>query len=968
MIPQRFYSPTCGLQTAAAILLFLLASSCPNVALGRLSAPRRDQGSFIPLPSEGVAPEIFIVHGMSGALIAPGISEYETPLAIRFSNYYRVLAWNCIATYSDSYKDTITKEKPAVAVPVTEMHQTPIRAACAAQAFVTYTSLSMPQGMEGLTDFLNSIGISHETTMPESIAECPEGDVPCLQEIAASGSFSPTVMGHIVARMTYDYSLKDGFNQLGTDDGCTYNCRDYSDVTGYEPQSPACKKKKQGKKSMQRWVPMMEDDGKGFFYKQEHVTPHIGTTAKFRFTPENARKRVAPKPSYSKSLRKEAQAVVERMSTLDDTKKLEVEVFDDKGRVTESVVSSLAFAMVEQGYVESVLDPKPGIAITYERGIQFLMGLEAANLDSIIMAWKEKVAYDLIRPTTVIKNWGSEQITTWAGPGNDVQTFSAKNFEAYKRVMPHSEYVSGSACLFQYMEDFLTYFTTKTGIDPNFPIVFPPVPPGGSNVEPNSTPSSEIQLIYPNITAMAYAGSESRLNGGMHFGDSVPGAKKLCQNLGQKVAKRVLALTGDSFDFPYESRTERYLIMIHQSAIEAFSLWPHWNSTDRKQKSTSLYQLPSLTLCPLYSFSCIKQANSFIVHLTVTLRKLHAAPDPTIQALVTVATNPASLGASSRFGPLAASKHYSSTNTTTTTTTTTTAATMRSLASPPLSLPTAAKLFGVGATVGPLVDSLHNQCLLRYHYAPIDIVSPFATAAATATTTTTADAAASSLILATSWAVPPLLGLAYVVLGSVLPRLFQKGLDAVAAAAATVAATTNHVKKSPTNLSPPTNVGSNDLQARAVVAVLTTAAIIKLSDYLVLHPTATADLLPLPSTLSLADQHIALLLALALLQWAVLDGTLAALLAASVTSVGGPLSELPFVAGDIWQYLPEAGDYLPLQNIVSSDSGSLWSTLLGADYNQLALSSITGPCYFAVTMDAIALGRWFDEQQEQRDV
>mmetsp|Transcript_26338 Transcript_26338/g.72719 ORF Transcript_26338/g.72719 Transcript_26338/m.72719 type:complete len:546 (+) Transcript_26338:155-1792(+) len=545
MIPQRFYSPTCGLQTAAAILLFLLASSCPNVALGRLSAPRRDQGSFIPLPSEGVAPEIFIVHGMSGALIAPGISEYETPLAIRFSNYYRVLAWNCIATYSDSYKDTITKEKPAVAVPVTEMHQTPIRAACAAQAFVTYTSLSMPQGMEGLTDFLNSIGISHETTMPESIAECPEGDVPCLQEIAASGSFSPTVMGHIVARMTYDYSLKDGFNQLGTDDGCTYNCRDYSDVTGYEPQSPACKKKKQGKKSMQRWVPMMEDDGKGFFYKQEHVTPHIGTTAKFRFTPENARKRVAPKPSYSKSLRKEAQAVVERMSTLDDTKKLEVEVFDDKGRVTESVVSSLAFAMVEQGYVESVLDPKPGIAITYERGIQFLMGLEAANLDSIIMAWKEKVAYDLIRPTTVIKNWGSEQITTWAGPGNDVQTFSAKNFEAYKRVMPHSEYVSGSACLFQYMEDFLTYFTTKTGIDPNFPIVFPPVPPGGSNVEPNSTPSSEIQLIYPNITAMAYAGSESRLNGGMHFGDSVPGAKKLCQNLGQKVAKRVLALTGE---------------------------------------------------------------------------------------------------------------------------------------------------------------------------------------------------------------------------------------------------------------------------------------------------------------------------------------------------------------------------------------------------------------------------------------
>jgi hypothetical protein len=35
-------------------------------------------------------------------------------------------------------------------------------------------------------------------------------------------------------------------------------------------------------------------------------------------------------------------------------------------------------------------------------------------------------------------------------------------------------------------------------------------------------------------------------------------------------------------------------------------------------------------------------------------------------------------------------------------------------------------------------------------------------------------------------------------------------------------------------------------------------------------------------------------------------------------------------------------------------------SILGDNYQDLALSSITGPCYFAVTMDAIALGRWFD--------
>jgi hypothetical protein len=153
------------------------------------------------------------------------------------------------------------------------------------------------------------------------------------------------------------------------------------------------------------------------------------------------------------------------------------------------------------------------------------------------------------------------------------------------------------------------------------------------------------------------------------------------------------------------------------------------------------------------------------------------------------------------------------------------------------------------------------------------------------------------------------------------------------------------------------------LRTRAVVAVTTTAVIIKLSEYLETHPTVT-DGLPIGG--SSAEQHIAVLLVAALVQWATLDGTLAALLAASITSIGGPLSELPFVAYGFWEYLSQSGDYLPLEHL--SVGSSLWQFLLGDDYQHLALSSITGPCYFAVTMDAIALGRWFDAAgQEQED-
>jgi hypothetical protein len=263
------------------------------------------------------------------------------------------------------------------------------------------------------------------------------------------------------------------------------------------------------------------------------------------------------------------------------------------------------------------------------------------------------------------------------------------------------------------------------------------------------------------------------------------------------------------------------------------------------------------------------------------------------------------------------------------------------------SAPAAAKLFLTGATVGPIVDSLHNQCLLEYHIAPITVDWPSALG--------TLDGS----LLASSWTVPPLLGIAYVVLGGILPRLFQLLIDA--------ASTTKSIganNEAPVDITT-SNSSSNSsaLRTRAVVAVMTTALIIKLSEYLETHPSVT-DGVPIGG--SPAEQHIAVLLVAALVQWATLDGTLAALLAASITSLGGPLSELPFVAYGFWEYLSQSGDYLPLEHV--SVGSSLWKFLLGDDYQHLALSSITGPCYFAVTMDAIALGRWFDaSSQEQQD-
>jgi hypothetical protein len=250
---------------------------------------------------------------------------------------------------------------------------------------------------------------------------------------------------------------------------------------------------------------------------------------------------------------------------------------------------------------------------------------------------------------------------------------------------------------------------------------------------------------------------------------------------------------------------------------------------------------------------------------------------------------------------------------------------------------TSARLFATGFVVGPVVDSLHNQCLLKYDLLPISLEWP-------SSLTEWSDY---PYLFCSSWTVPPLLGVAYVVLGGILPRLFDVLLGQVSSS-----------QINDSSDEPSTSLSSSprhQLQQRAVVAVTTTALIIKLSEFLETNPSVTDALF---SSLDRPTAHLTVMLVAALSQWALLDGTLSALLAASITSIGGPLSELPFVANGFWEYLDQASDYFPL--IDAPRDNFILQSILGDNYQDLALSSITGPCYFAVTMDAIALGRWFD--------
>ena len=307
-----------------------------------------------------------------------------------------------------------------------------------------------------------------------------------------------------------------------------------------------------------------------------------------------------------------------------------------------------------------------------------------------------------------------------------------------------------------------------------------------------------------------------------------------------------------------------------------------------------------------------------------------------------------------------------------------------------LSTSTATKLFATGFTVGPIVDSLHNQCLLRYDVLPISLQWP--TSAASTLTLLSSSTSSSSIItdhndypylFCSSWMVPPLLGIAYVILGGVLPLVVESVLLRIKPQNKENSSTTTTPDiigtSSSLSLSSPSSHSSSSqqqqqqqqqLKNRAFCAVATTAMIIKLSEYLETHH----DILFVDDTTLLSylnihthsESSLLVMIIAAIFQWVLLDRSGISLLIATLTAIGGPLAELPFVGHGVWTYLDEAANYFPLQNINNNDLSFLQLQQLlqvtfgTSNYRDLALSTITGPCYFAVAMDAIALGRWFD--------
>ncbi|CAM9706452.1 unnamed protein product, partial [Scytosiphon promiscuus] len=327
----------------------------------------------------------------------------------------------------------------------------------------------------------------------------------------------------------------DGWNADGSMEGREFNRVPFSgdfsmtDSEGnswssYEPQNSPYEFKKKSK-----WQPLMESDGLGYVYVQEHVTPHIGSTGRFfgfssKDDEDDFAARKLSRPAYNnKSYRSGARAVLEQSALTADSpyRQFALSFFDNK--FNSLIPLKIAYFLRDTTTAE----------YTTADFYQITLEVQVAIYNGILLAWKEKIRHDRPRPPSVIKDvLGDEMVETYAGPDQGVQSMKASEWEPFIRTMPHSEYPSASACLCEAFARQVENFLGSDVIEPA--LQFPPGdPPAGFDSPP---------LEFSTWSEVSEVCGDSRFWGGLHFEEAVTGGVELCG--GDDMAKSI----HDSFE------------------------------------------------------------------------------------------------------------------------------------------------------------------------------------------------------------------------------------------------------------------------------------------------------------------------------------------------------------------------------------------------------------------------------------
>jgi len=465
----------------------------------------------------------------------PELESFETPIAIYVPLKRHSLEWTCTAIHSENFLEPIDYKAPIYRAPEPEeFHNTYARMMCWLYADVfwlpeVYSKTVYNEHMMHMKKYgFNDTIVSDEVF--QDIYDCVDGrEEACIDTLAEKHypmKSNPLDLfaftGALAAAWVKRSMNNDAWNHNGrwtkTGEYCTHpvNCRPFEDYTGYVPVN--------GPHTLlnhTRWMPLVESDGTGFFYTQEHVTPQLRVVDGLVGTEEQMT-RTLDDPNYD--LLAEMELPYERVASVTDEEIAMVSMMDSKLNLIDHTL-----------YGIDKIHP-----LGFEEYAFYSLGFTMAEHDAVVNAWREKVRHDLIRPTSVSHYLVPEKNVTWF----DGTNISSSQWQPLIRVMPHTEYPSGSSAICRAIADYIKLYVKNILDWENLATTWVMKAGGAPKRFPamKGYPKMDHKVTFETLDEMADMCSRSRLLGGMHFSASIQAGEDLADGIGERAWETVFSL------------------------------------------------------------------------------------------------------------------------------------------------------------------------------------------------------------------------------------------------------------------------------------------------------------------------------------------------------------------------------------------------------------------------------------------
>merc|ERR1719471_1136011 len=329
------------------------------------------------------------------------LTARETPIAVFYPMNWHNLEITCVTLYSN-WLDKLSMEEPPIRMNE-NMHTSYHRMTCIIYARQYWFKkagdfkVAYDEGNKQLEE-----GVGPDTLMSDEvvtqIGQCiskfqairsrMRGCLSVLYEATvdtndhlASASFAGAVVAEYIINdmRTTQWAWNWDGGLYADGESCVNNCMVFSDWTGYTPVNSAHEIK-----DPKRWQPLIETNQLGFVFTQEHVTAQL-SQMDLIIGDEDMRARRTPDPQLD--YKAEMELVYE---TMNDFSK-------DDERITKTKIMDNKLAVLI-AFMNAIDEVKPW---TLESAALYFAMFVTAEHDALIMAWKEKLQWDLIRPTSV---------------------------------------------------------------------------------------------------------------------------------------------------------------------------------------------------------------------------------------------------------------------------------------------------------------------------------------------------------------------------------------------------------------------------------------------------------------------------------------------------------------------------------------------------------------------------------------